>query len=270
MTTYTTSIKDVDQEVNTLRCQFQAVGSTFAFCVYHVDGLLIDTGPPRAPHIVEPFVQNHSPQKIFITHHHEDHLGNAKRFQDQYQIPVYMSEATNQTISSIKDIPFYRRMVWGNPQWPEAQIIQKEICTEKYCFQMIPTPGHCSDHHVLFEEQNGWLFAGDLYIGTHLKTGFRGEYVMDMIQSIESLLNLPITTLFCGHAGIISNGKTALSKKLDFLNRLVNDVRQLQKKGYSAHQVTSKLFRRNWFAESFSFGGMSPFHLVNSIYREII
>ena len=45
--------------------------------VYVVDGLLIDTGPPNAPNEIRQILGQADVNACVITHHHEDHVGNA-------------------------------------------------------------------------------------------------------------------------------------------------------------------------------------------------
>ncbi|MCS1351906.1 MBL fold metallo-hydrolase [Mechercharimyces sp. CAU 1602] len=259
---------DHRDDVVSMRCSYRSLGSYMNFCTYMVDGLMIDTGPPRGKKAVEEFVRQVTPKQIMITHHHEDHVGNASWLVKRFDVPLYMTKRTIDTIHAMDVIPYYRRTAWGSPQWITGEETTGEVVTPRYRFQILHTPGHCDDHHCLYEESTGWLFAGDLFLGTRLATGIRGESVIEMIASIEKILAYRITTVFCGHAGRVENGAEALKKKLDFLYWLVDETLALQKNGLSKAEMTSKLFKRNRMLEWFSLGDMSPVHLVDSIIKE--
>ena len=55
--------------------------------VYLVDGMLIDTGAEKLQKDLIDFFNEHSFDQVVLTHHHEDHTGNAAWIQQNLDIP---------------------------------------------------------------------------------------------------------------------------------------------------------------------------------------
>lgn len=254
--------------VNTFRGDFRRFGMMFRFFIYHVDGLLIDTGPLCGRREVTAFADAYQPQKIVLTHYHEDHTGNAAWLAERYQSSLFMSEKTSKIIENPPRIPFYRRRVWGQMEPAVGESLGERIKTEHHHFRLLPTPGHSQDHIALIEEEQGWLFTGDLFLATQLKYGMREESVGDHIRSLKKVLSYPIKTVFCSHAGVVPNGHEALSKKLHYLEELQARTRDLRQQGYSVQEIARRLLSRKQMVEWFSGGEMSPVHLIQSIVTE--
>lgn len=259
------------QGVQMLHGSFRVLGNPFRFCQYYIDGLLVDTGPLYARPMIVQFTDKLKPEQITLTHFHEDHSGNAAWLANRYQIPVKMHEQTAQIMSKPPQIPFYRRKVWGQMEpvsIEKTEQLTDELRTPRHQFRVLHTPGHAEDHIVLVEENQGWVFAGDLYLGKHLNYALRGESVPQLIQSVKKVLQYRFDTIFCGHAGIVENGKAMLTHKLDFLLWLENETSQLSEKGYGWQQITRTLLKRNRWMEWVSNGEISAAHLIRSIMND--
>ncbi|WP_051556727.1 MBL fold metallo-hydrolase [Alkalihalobacterium bogoriense] len=254
--------------VSCLRGLIKKLGRTFTYCVYYVDGLLIDTGPPAARKAVEAFVKNKKITAIVLTHSHEDHIGNAQWLADKYNIPVYMSSLTKKQLEQDVVIPFYRRLIWGKVQHTNGLVLETEIKTNHYHFTVIPTPGHCDGHIALLEPQEKWLFSGDLFLSKRLLYGMANESVPILLRSIKTVLKHDFSTVFCGHAGIVENGKESFIAKKEYLERLTASTLSLQAKGYSAEMIAKLLLPQQKLVSWFSKGEMSPLHLITSIINE--
>ncbi len=110
-------------------------------------------------------------------------------------------------------LPLYRRF-FGEVRGPLRPGTAGKVETERYAFDVIETPGHAADHVVLHEPRRGWLFAGDLYLGSRVVTIMRDESLPSLMASIRRVLELDFGTLFCAHAGPVPDGKAALRAKL--------------------------------------------------------
>lgn len=53
------------------------MGHRLSVHIYAVDGMLVDTGPSRARGDLVLFFREQSISQVVLTHHHEDHTGNA-------------------------------------------------------------------------------------------------------------------------------------------------------------------------------------------------
>lgn len=254
-------------DVETLQFKFNFFENRFRICVYHVDGLLLETGPRRVRREVKKFAEEIQPRAIALTHFHEDHSGNAGLLSNQGRTPVWMGKRTAEILSDPPRIPFYRKLVWGSID-PVRGEVGDVIETDRFRFRAIPTPGHSEDHIAWVEEEQGWAFTGDLFLGTRLHYGMREESLTDLAASIRRLLTFPIRTVFCSHAGVIPEGAKSLEKKLDFLDWLRDETFRLHRQGASSGEIASRLLKKQPGLVWFSRGELSPVHLIRSILRE--
>lgn len=257
-----------DDSVSALRCRTSIWGRPFQVWLYTVDGVLVDTGPPRARKGITPFADAHPPREILLTHYHEDHSGNAAYLSGRYGATVWMGEETAKVVSRTPRIPFYRRRVWGQMDAVSGRGTSHPVATANHVFRPVRTPGHSHDHVAWLEEERGWLFSGDLFLAPRLAYGMKEESVPAMIRSLRRVLTLPVKRLYCCHAGIISDGRRALENKLHFLEHLQEQTLSLYHKGRTTEQITYTFLKKQRLVEWFSNGEMSPTHLIRSIIRE--
>ncbi|SDX40229.1 Metallo-beta-lactamase superfamily protein [Marininema mesophilum] len=254
-------------EVYALHCRLTCWGQNFHIWVYELDGLLIETGPIRARCAVEEFVKDRRPGSVTLTHHHEDHSGNAGWLTREQGLPLYMGAKTAEILADPYKIPKYRNLVWGQMDKVRGWVADS-IETEHFFLRSLATPGHADDHIAWVVEEKGWAFTGDLYLAPHLQYGLKSESIHTMIQSIQSLLALPVDTIFCSHAGIVVEGRQGLEKKLVFLEWLRDETLRLSHQGMNPLQIASRLLDRRLGAVLFSCGELSPVHLIRSIIRD--
>ncbi|MEB1805748.1 MAG: MBL fold metallo-hydrolase [Bacillaceae bacterium] len=257
-------------EVTCLHGTIKKFGRTFSFNVYYVDGLLIDTGPVCAKEIVIDFVNKLKPKQVLLTHHHEDHAGNAATLSKRFGLPIKMSALTAKILQAPPTIPLYRRLIWGREIVSvRGEVVQSSIMTENDRFTIVETPGHSIDHICLVNEKKGWLFAGDLFLGKRLLYGMKGESMPQLLKSVNHILDYQFDTVFCGHAGIVGHGHEALEAKKHFLEALISETTSLYNRGWSAEKITRKLLSRQAAIQLFSGGEMAPKHLIHSIIEFI-
>ncbi|MFB4162874.1 MBL fold metallo-hydrolase [Alteribacillus sp. JSM 102045] len=243
---------------------------SFFYHVYFYQGVLIDTGPPRARKHIEKFVQAKQPDKVFLTHYHEDHSGNACFLQKNNQLQIWSGEKTASVLKQGFHLPLYRKVVWGK----DINRFTPLTTTDPYVehrngrLLLIHTPGHSTDHYSLYDPNRKWLFAGDLFLAKKLRYGMKEDSVPQMIQSLKTILQCEIETVFCGHAGIVRKGKEALQAKLNFLLDLSKQTRALQRQGYNSKRITEKLLAKSTVMSWVTGNEFSPRHLVESILKE--
>lgn len=251
--------------VHVYQGRFRFWGRSFSFCCYCVDGLLIDTGPSCARAVLTRHLQHEKVERIVLTHYHEDHSGNARHFADFFHVPILAAERTEQLANSLS-IPLYRRWVWGKriESFP-ADPLPDRLETPNHRFIVLETPGHSEDHRCLLDEERGWLFAGDLYLGPKLYYAMPEESIPVLMTSIRKVLSHSFDILFCGHQGVVENAHDMLSIKLQYLESLSERVWKLHNKGYSAREITRQCFPGGRLEEWFTGGEWSSINLVRSI-----
>lgn len=210
-------------------------------CLYRVDGLLVDTGQRTMQREVGQWLDTDDIQQIFLTHYHEDHSGNARFLRDRSGVPVYAGDGTAQRVAHAFPILPYEQFWFGKIQaCPGVLPTSGRIATERYTFDVIPTPGHSDDHHILHEPRQGWIFGGDLYIGK-LKVFRRNEDIRQHIESARKVLLLDFEVLFCAHNPVFTNGKEALRAKLDYLETIYGQIAELYQTGRSISEIQTEL-----------------------------
>lgn len=207
---------------------------------YAVDGLLIDCGMPPHRAAVIDFAQKHSVRRVAITHHHEDHSGNARALVE-HGLEVLGSEGTQARLARGFAQNFYQVTIWGRTRRAEIARLGTVLDTEHHHFEVIAAPGHSPEQVVLFERREGWLFSGDAYLGDRVKLFRRDEDFQVTLETLRHLVTLDIDRIFCAHRPLLSGGRSALQRKLEYLIGLENEVRRRHAEGLSARQITRRL-----------------------------
>jgi glyoxylase-like metal-dependent hydrolase (beta-lactamase superfamily II) len=209
--------------------------------MYVVDELIIDTAQHHMAKVVLELLSEKRVSRIVLTHHHEDHSGNATMIGRQHAIPIIAhSLAVEKLRLGFRILP-YQHLVWGKSPAVSATPLADVVETNRFTFRPVHTPGHSKDHIVLFEKQRGWLFSGDLYLGERIKFFRSDEDICDQITSLKKLMNLNFDILFCGHNPRLKNGKQKIRNKLQFLEDLYGNVRKLTEKGWPEKAVIKAL-----------------------------
>ncbi len=232
-----------------------------------VDDLLIDCGPPNARRILTPLFKSLTVHRMVLTHHHEDHTGNAGHFVDRGIRPEgHMLLAPSlQQVS--RKIPAYRRVVWGRPKPVNLAQLDPFVQSARRGFLIIETPGHSPDHVCLLEEKNRWLFTGDLFLSTYLRYLRDDEDVYAIMRSLRTLIDLRPSVLFCNHRGPVADAESALGKKLAFLETVRDRVLESVRKGQPLQSVAADLFRSDRVMRWFSQGQFSSINLLQAFLK---
>lgn len=217
-------------------------GVNTSFIVYRIGEALIDAGPANQWPAVRAFVDKRPVGKLLLTHHHEDHGGNAARIARHCGLIPYAPALSQAKLQSGYRTPLVQKIVWGSPRPVETQQLPEiTVLDNGTRLQAIHTPGHAKDLHVFFLPDRGELFSGDLYISKSLRYLRSDERLDQLIDSIRKVLALDFTTLFCPHRGILEDGKPSLAAKLDNILTLCGQVRELHGRGHPVKQIVHEL-----------------------------
>jgi glyoxylase-like metal-dependent hydrolase (beta-lactamase superfamily II)/predicted DCC family thiol-disulfide oxidoreductase YuxK len=216
-------------------------GELFTTVLY--DGIAIDPGSPRMRRSLARHLRGLKPKikKIVATHAHEEHVGNLNWLSHATGAPVYVSEMTAKFLTPFKKLPWVRAAIIGQP--PDLQppffILAETINADSGELRILPTPGHCDDHIVLYDSKEKLLIAGDAFMGTYFATPNPDVDSLQWIASLERLLELDIEILVEGHGhihtlrtdirdfpGVVirENPRTAILEKLDYLRWLRQQI----------------------------------------------
>lgn len=213
--------------------------------IYHIDSILIDTGPHHLHKKVSSMVSCNHVASILLTHHHEDHSGNAGLLKNQCSAPVYLHPyGVLKLAKGFKILP-YQHILFGKAPRFQAETCPEIIETENITLKAVHTPGHSKDHTVYHADREGWLFSGDLYVGEKIQFFRVDERIDQQIDSLKKISELDFDILFCSHRPSMKDGPTRIKGKLDYLVSFNQQVLELHKKGMEEKEIITRLRVKN-------------------------
>ncbi len=237
--------------------------------VYLVDGLLIDTGPRHTAEELVEFLEGKNVRFAVNTHHHEDHIGANYLLQKRFGIKIFAHPEAVPLINQVPKLLKYQEVVWGYPEPTQVFPLSERIETEHYRFQVIETPGHSIGHVALLEPEKGWCFTGDLFVTEKPKAFRPHEDVIETIQSMKKLAELPTKRLilFTALGRIVSDGRKALQTCIGYLEDLSRKAENLAQRGLSVTAIREKLIGEDTSLATLTEGDFSADNLIKSILR---
>ncbi len=218
------------------------LGINTQFILYRIDETVIDAGPSNQWRYIRKFLSQSAVKQLLLTHHHEDHTGNASRIAQHYKITPKAPELSQAKLAEGYATPGLQKIIWGNPKPVETETLRDtEYLDDGSKIIPIATPGHSKDLTCLYFPEQGYVFSGDLFIARTVKIMRSDENLLQMITSLEKVLSLDFRTLFCSHAGIIKNGKEVLQEKLDRIIELCARVQELSQQGLNLDEISFQL-----------------------------
>jgi glyoxylase-like metal-dependent hydrolase (beta-lactamase superfamily II) len=139
---------------------------------------------------------------IVATHHHEEHSGNLNWLSGRAGAAVWVGAATARLLRPPRRLPWVRRTMIGQPPPLEEpfQILGGILPGAE--FEVLPAPGHCDDHIVLYDRKEKLLLAGDAFMGTYFATPNPDVDSRLWLETLERLLDLDVEILVEGHGQI--------------------------------------------------------------------
>ena len=237
--------------------------------VYRLGNVVVDAGPPNQWAWVRAFLQETKVREVLITHHHEDHGGNAAAIQKAMHIPVKVHASAKPYFERGFHMQLYRQVIWGKPETTRPEVISTAMELENgLAIEPIHCPGHSTDMTCFFIPQRGWLFTGDLYIASKPKYLRKDENPRQEIESLQKILQYDFETVFCAHRGVIESGHEALQDKLDFLLNLQEEIARRYQMGKSVKEITAELLGREDLLSWLTFFHFSKRNLVMALLPE--
>ncbi len=233
---------------------------------YYVDGLLIDTGAYNTRASVQRFIQSNHINQVALTHYHEDHAGNAGFLEKKLNVPVYGHLDTVAALKKNVYLKPYEYYMFGRLEKANITPLPNVIETDKFKLFPVHTPGHSKDHVIYHERNEGWVFSGDLFLGSRIKFFRKDENILLTIRSLQKTIALDFDYLFCGHNPKMSQPKKYLNAKLEQLLLLMDEVNKLFNQGLSDKEILRKLSKGNevHLAGLITLGDVSYRHMVAS------
>ncbi len=167
---------------------------------------------------------------IFLTHHHNDHIGGVAELKARHRATVIGARADAHRIPDL-DVALSDgdRTVFG-----------------EQTARVIAVPGHTSGHIAFWFEAAETLFSGDTLFSLGCGRLFEGTPAQ-MWESLQSLRSLTDSTrVYCGHEYTQSNGRFALTVDPDnsALQQRMDEVAALRERNQPTIPTTIGLERR--------------------------
>ena len=238
---------------------------------YLVDGLLIDTGCSHTSTEFAAFLEDKALRKVVNTHYHEDHMGGNHDIMERFSVEIYAPPISIPLIANRFHLYPYQEIAWGYPVPTTVKPLGDIIKTDHHTFQVVQTPGHCADHICLFEPCKGWCFTGDLFAREKPKFIRPEENVGEIIQSMRRIMDLPSKrlVLLTSVGKILEDGRTALSRCIDYFTNLAAKVRELHQSGLSIEDIMEREFGGEHSFAEFTNGQFSTYNLVRSLLETV-
>jgi hydroxyacylglutathione hydrolase len=271
-------------------------GELFTTVLY--DGVAIDPGSPKMRRSLAHHLQQAKQKitKVIATHAHEEHVGNLNWLSERTGTPLYVSELTARFLTPFKKLPWVRATIIGQP--PNLKqpyhLLGETVNSDSGYLQVIPTPGHCDDHIVLYDSKEKVLLAGDAFMGSYFATPNPDVDSRKWLTSLERLMELDIEILVEGHGhihtlrtdipdfpGVVirEDPRVAISQKLDYLRWLREQIESGFQEGLPVRVIEASCFpwgrRTSWEScatdeciRLLSLGHFSRTELVRSFVRK--
>ncbi len=227
---------------------------------YLVRGVLLDTGcPGLAPELTR-WLDDARLQGALVTHYHEDHAGNVPALVAR-GIPVGMAPQTLARIRRPAPIGFYRRLCWGAP----AALTRDPEPFSHPALELLHTPGHTSDHHVVWDAEHETIFGGDLFIGVKVRIAHPGEDVRGQSAVLRRIAALSPRRFFDAHRGPVERPAEALLAKAQWIDEVAGAIERRHGEGWSARAIEREVLGASDFTGWFSRGDYAKRNLVAGV-----
>lgn len=232
-----------------------------------VGDTLVDTGLAVLADRTAAVARAAGVRRAVLTHHHEDHAGGAAALAAA-GVRVLASHATRALVGSVLPIRPYQHLVWGRSPAVAAEPLPEEIELAGRRAVVLPAPGHSADQVVLWVPEEGWLFAGDVFVAARVKAFRRDEDFAATVATLERLAALEVGALLCAHRPRERGGAEQLRRKLEWLLEVEERVVALALRGCGATEIARRLrIPGTAGLAAITLGDVSTRNLVRSILR---
>jgi glyoxylase-like metal-dependent hydrolase (beta-lactamase superfamily II) len=234
---------------------------------YLVDSLLIDSGPAHTAEELTDFLKDKGVKTVVNTHYHEDHIAANALLKERYGVELLAHPLAVNKINQPATLYPYQEEVWGYPVPSQVKEIGNTVTTNHFRFEVIPTPGHDRDHICLFERKHGWLFTGDLFVGTRPNVVRPMDDVRQIIADLKKVKDLKPQILFPAPGKVRTGPVPALQQTIRYLEDLQQKVMELHDKGLSAAEIMKQIFGTEAPLAEFTQQQFSSLNMVKSFLK---
>jgi glyoxylase-like metal-dependent hydrolase (beta-lactamase superfamily II) len=229
---------------------------------YVVRGVLVDTGFRHVADELDRAVRDLRPRGTIVTHWHEDHAGNAPRLA-RSGMPTWMADYTERKLRERPQVKLYRHIVWGRP----VALLGGFTPLDPAPLQVIATPGHSPDHHVVWDPETATLFSADLWLGVRVRVMGASENPYEIVRSLERIIALRPKRMFDAHRGMVDRPIEALDAKRVWLQETIGAIERRLDAGVGERAILREILGGEESTAFFSQGEYARRNLVRSVLR---
>jgi glyoxylase-like metal-dependent hydrolase (beta-lactamase superfamily II) len=249
-------------------CRYPDFNPGGTVSAYLVDGLLIDSGPAHTAEELTEFLKDKGVKMVVNTHYHEDHIAANALLKERYGVELFAHPLAVNKINQPATLFPYQEEVWGYPIPSQVKKIGDTVTTNHFRFEVISTPGHDRDHICLFERKHGWLFTGDLFVGTTRPNAVRPmDDVRQIIADLKKVKALSPQILFPAPGNVRTEPVPVLEKTIQYLEDLGLKVTELHDKGLSPAEIVKQIFGNDAPIAEFTQQQFSSLNMVKSFLK---
>ncbi len=213
---------------------------SFSVSVYAVRGAMIDTAFPDVRRELGAWMDAHNPTGAIVTHYHEDHAGNVEQLATR-GMPMWIARETLAKVRVPEPILAYRHWCWGS----QPPLVSPVIPFTHPSLELIHTPGHSTEHHVVWDAERETIFGADLFLGVKVRVThpWPREDVRAQIASIRKVIALKPKRYFDAHRGLVPGAIAQLTAKADWTEETVGKIDALVELGLSDREIVKTIFR---------------------------
>lgn len=231
---------------------------------YVMRDLMIDSGFHRARRDLLHAVRAFGVRGAVITHWHEDHAGNVQALAGS-GVAVLARDDTAGILRAPPHIQLYRRVCWGVPPSLSSQLI--DLDTEG--LTCLHTPGHSTDHQVVWDAASRTLFSGDLWLGVRARILHATEDPYRIIESLRIARALEPERMFDAHRGFVDNPVEAIDAKIEWMSETMTTIEQMIRAGSGDKDILHRVLGGEELAGYVSGGDYSRENLVKAVRRRV-
>jgi glyoxylase-like metal-dependent hydrolase (beta-lactamase superfamily II) len=228
--------------------------------VFLTRDVMIDTAFHAVRRDVARLLNERRPRGVVLTHHHEDHAGNIELAAGR-GIPVLAAPMTLHASATHAPIGLYRRFVWS--PMPLLRSAIEPFLPEG--LELIHTPGHSPDHHVIWDAERAILFAGDLFLAVKVRVARPGENPRSLADSLRRAAALGPKRMFDAHRGEVPNPVTGLRAKAAWLDETIGRIDHAIDAGHSDESIRDQILGREEWVSYVSRGDLCKLNFARAV-----